>query len=307
MSHLPLQLQRRTLLQQAAAFGGALSVSAALPSLALAQSSPASASRSAKSGLPKIVSVGGAITEIVYALGAQAQLVGTDTTSLFPEAALATPKVGYMRQLSAEGLLSLKPDVLIATTEAGPPAVLDQIRSAGVQIALVDADHSWAEVQRKITVVGNAAAQPAKAKALLADLDAQWAEVQKTVAAARGPKRRVLFILAHGASPQVAGGKTAADAVIRFMGGINVMDSFNGYRPMTAEAMAVAAPDVILTTVQGITASGGADKFWARPELELTPAYRNRTLIQVDALELLGFGPRMPATMASLHKRLVAA
>lgn len=292
MSHFPSS--RRAVLQQSLALVGL----AALPGVALAQ---------AAKGAPKVITVGGAFTEIVYALGAQAQLVGTDTTSMFPEAALALPKVGYMRQLAAEGLLSLKPDVLIAGTEAGPPAVLDQVRSAGVKVELVESDHSWAEVQRKITVVGNAVAQPARAKALLAELESQWAETQKTVAAARGPKRRVLFILAHGASPQVAGGKTAADAMIRFMGGVNVMDSFNGYRPMTAEAMAVAAPDVILTTTQGITASGGVEKFWARPELELTPAYRKRALIQVDALELLGFGPRLPATVAALHKRLLAA
>ena len=97
---------------------------------------------------PRLVTVSGAITEIVYLLGAEAQLVGTDTTSLFPVAAQKTAKVGYMRQLSAEGLLSLKPDAIIATTEAGPPVVLDQIRSAGVKVELIPVDHTWAEVQR---------------------------------------------------------------------------------------------------------------------------------------------------------------
>lgn len=299
-------MQRRTVLRRAVALGGTLSASAVLPRLALAQSNPAGALHNGKNALPRIVSVNGAITEVIYALGAQAQLVGTDTTSLYPAAALATPKVGYMRQLSAEGLLSLKPDVLLATSDAGPPAVLDQVRSAGVKVELLESDHTWGEVQRLVTVVGNAAAQPARAKALLAELNTQWAATEKLVAAARGPKRRVLFILAHGGTPQVAGSKTGADALIRFSGGINAIEGFSGFRPMTAEAMAVAAPDLILTTTQGITASGGVDKFWARPELELTPAYRNRVLVHMDALELLGFGPRLPATVAALHKRLVA-
>ena len=74
------------------------------------------------------MTISGAITEVVYALGAEGQLVGTDTTSLFPAAAQKTPKVGYLRQLSAEGILSLKPDAVIATSEAGPPVVLDQLR-----------------------------------------------------------------------------------------------------------------------------------------------------------------------------------
>ena len=261
--------------------------------------------------LPRLVTVSGAITEVVYLLGAQEQLVGTDTTSLYPLAAQKTPKVGYMRQLSAEGLLSLKPDAVIATTEAGPPVVMDQIRSAGVKVELVEADHSWAEVQRKVAAVGRAAAREAQAAELQAKLDVEWAVVLQGVAKTQGKKPRVLFILSHGASPQVAGEKTAADAVIRFFGGFNVMSGFNGYRPMTAEAMAAAAPDVILTSTQGIEAIGGIDKLWARPELALTPAYKRRSspgaLIHMDALQLLGFGPRLPQTVRELHNRVVLA
>ena len=97
----------------------------------------------------RLVTVGGGITEVVYALGAQDLLVGTDSTSLYPPAAQATPKVGYMRQLSAEGLLALRPDALIAGTDAGPPVVLEQLRGAGVTVELIAADHSWGEVGRK--------------------------------------------------------------------------------------------------------------------------------------------------------------
>jgi iron complex transport system substrate-binding protein len=256
---------------------------------------------------PRLVTLGGGITEIVYALGAEAQLVGTDTTSLFPAAALKTPKVGYMRQLSAEGLLSLRPDAVISTTEAGPPVVLSQLRSAGVQLELVAADHSWAEVQRKIQAVGRAAAREAQAAALQARLDAEWAAVQQRVAASSARKPRVLFILSHSGSPQVAGERTAADAVIRYAGGVNCLGGFQGYRPMTAEAMAVAAPDILLTSTQGIEALGGEARFWQRPELALTPAFRRRALVAQDALLLIGFGPRMPQGIAELQQRFQAA
>lgn len=256
---------------------------------------------------PRLVTVSGAITEVVYLLGAEAQLAGTDTTSLYPAAALKTPKVGYMRQLSAEGLLSLKPDAVIATTEAGPAVVLDQVRSAGVKVELVVADHTWAEVQRKVQAVGRAAAREAQARTLQATLDAEWAEVQKRIAASTGPKPRVLFILSHSASPQVAGQNTAADAVIRFSGGVNCMTGFEGYRPMTAEAMAAAAPEVILTSDQSIEAHGGIEKFWTRPELALTPAFKRRTLVTMDALQLIGFGPRLPATVREVHERMAKA
>lgn len=259
--------------------------------------------------LPRLVTVSGAITEVVYLLGADGQIVGTDTTSLYPAAALNTAKVGYMRQLSAEGLLSLKPDAVIATNESGPAVVLDQIRSAGVKVEIIEADHSWAEVQRKVQAVGRAAAREAQARELQAKLDAQWAQVQQRVAAdaTKGRKPRVLFVLSHGASPQVSGEKTAAHAVIGFAGGVNALGGFQGYRPMTAEAVASAAPDVVLTSTQSIEAYGGVDKFWQRPELALTPAFKKRALITQDALLLLGFGPRMPASIAELHEKFLAA
>ncbi|MFS2034388.1 hemin ABC transporter substrate-binding protein [Polaromonas sp. CT11-55] len=258
--------------------------------------------------MPRIVSVSGATTEIVYALGAEKQLVGTDTTSLYPAAALQTPKVGYMRQLSAEGLLSLKPDAVIGTTEAGPQVVMDQIRNAGVKVELVEADHSWAEVQRKVAAVGRATARVAQAAALQAKLDAQWAEVLAAVARKGGRKPRAIFILSHSGSPQVAGEKTAAHAMLNYAGLDNALISiggsanFAGYRAMTPEAVVTAAPDVIVTTTQGVEAVGGLEKFWQRPGLELTPAYKRRALVALDALYLIGFGPRLPQAVAELHQ-----
>lgn len=252
---------------------------------------------------PRLITLGGALTEIVYLLGAQDQLVGTDTTSLYPLAAQQTPKVGYLRQLSAEGLLSLRPDAVIASGEAGPPLVLEQVRAAGVRITLIDADHSWAEVQRKVSAVGVATGQASQALALQQQLDTQWQKVMQTVAAAKGLPPRVLFILAHSPSPSVSGQGTAADAVIRLAGGVNAMQGFANYRPLTAEAMAQAAPDVILTSTQGVQAQGGEEKFWSRPELALTPAFKRRALVHLDALQLTGFGPRLPATVQLLHER----
>jgi iron complex transport system substrate-binding protein len=297
----PLLLRRREALR----FSTLLVVSAVSSAGALS----ALAARAQVPGrLPRIVSVNGAMTEIVYALGAEEQLVGTDTTSLFPAAARQTPKVGYMRQLSAEGLLSLKPDAVIGTNEAGPGVVMDQIRSAGVRVELVEAEHSWSEVRRKVAAVGRATSRVAQAAALQAKLDAQWAEVIATVARQTGRKPRAVFILSHSGSPQVAGDKTAAHAMLRYAGLDNALvapggsANFSGYRPMTPEALVTAAPDVIVTTTQGIEAIGGLEKFWQRPGLELTPAYKRRALVALDALYLIGFGPRLPQAVAELHQ-----
>ena len=291
------------------------SLPAGIAACGLSATAAWSQTRSMTTQVPRIVSVSGAMTEIAYALGAGAQLVATDTTSVYPPAALQTPKVGYMRQLSAEGVLSLKPDTVIGTTEAGPSVVMDQLRGAGVKVELVESDHSWAEVQRKVAAVGRAAGRSAQAQALQARLDAEWAEVQAGVQAdlARqgGRKPRAIFILSHTASPQVAGSQTAAHAMLGYAGLVNAFaqsgpagqdSTFTGYRPMTAEALVAAAPELIVTTTQGVEASGGLDKFWSRPGLELTPAYRRRALVALDALYLIGFGPRTPQAVAELHR-----
>ena len=284
----------------------ALGAGASGPQSALAQTA---SRQTASPGAERLISLGGGVTEVVYALGAQDMLVGTDTTSLYPAAAQATAKVGYLRSLSAEGLLALRPTALVASSEAGPPVVLDQLRSAGVRLALVQADHTWAEVQRKLVAVGEATSRQEAAARLWQRLDAEWQAVQARVQASTGTGPKVLFILSHSGSPMVSGEGTAADAVIRFMGARNALGGFKGYRPMTAEAMAAAAPDTLLMTTQGLDAMGGPDKFWSRPELALTPAWRQRqrphALVHRDALELLGFTPRMPAMVAALHRQVV--
>lgn len=251
----------------------------------------------------RLISLSGALTEMVYLLGADSLLVGTDTTSLFPEAAQKTAKVGYVRQLSAEGLLSLKPDAVIGTNEAGPAVVLEQVRQAGVRVSLIAARHDWAEVQAKLALVGRETGRAEQARALQEKLDAEWSAVQQQVAKA-GRRPRALFILSHSGTPMVSGRGTAADALIAMAGGINVVSEFQGYRPLTAEAMAAAAPDILVNTTQGLEALGGEAAFWRRPELALTPAFARKALVALEANQLLGFGPRLPEAVRELHARM---
>lgn len=251
----------------------------------------------------RLISLSGALTEMVYLLGADSLLVGTDTTSLFPEAAQKTAKVGYVRQLSAEGLLSLKPDAVIGTNEAGPAVVLEQVRQAGVRVSLIAARHDWAEVQAKLALVGRETGRAGQARALQEKLDAEWSAVQQQVAKA-GRRPRALFILSHSGTPMVSGRGTAADALIAMAGGINGVSEFQGYRPLTAEAMAAAAPDILVNTTQGLEALGGEAAFWRRPELALTPAFARKALVALEANQLLGFGPRLPEAVRELHARM---
>ena len=255
----------------------------------------------------RVVSAGGAFTEIVFRLDAQALLVGTDTTSIFPAAAAALPKVGYLRQLSAEGVLSLKPTLLITASEAGPPTVLQQLRAAGVQIVQGDGRHSIEALRGNVRLLGDALQRAERGRALDAELQRDWAATQAAITR-RNPAPRVLFVLSHAANQvQVAGTDTAADAMIRYAGGVNVMSAASGYKPLAAEAVVAAAPEVIVTTQQGLQALGGVDALLARPGLALTPAGKARRVYGPDALALLGFGPRLPQAARELAVALGTA
>ena len=256
----------------------------------------------------RLVTVGGAVTEIVHALGAADRIVATDTTSTWPATAQALPKVGYQRALAAEGVLALRPSHLIATADAGPPVVLSQLRGAGVQVMQLPAEHSAAEVGRSIRTVAAALSMQAAGEAMAARFEQDWAAARRDIAAMPG-RPRVLFILDHGGgTPMVAGDDTAADAMLAYAGAANVMAGrFRGYRPLTLEAALAAAPDVIVTTHEALAAAGGRAAFLARPGLSALPAARNGRLVSMDALRMLGFGPRLPEAVRELARAVRAS
>ncbi|MEX0582565.1 MAG: ABC transporter substrate-binding protein, partial [Sneathiella sp.] len=130
----------------------------------------------------RVVSVGGALTEAVYALGAGELIVGSDTTSYYPEAAAASPKVGYQRALSAEGILSLNPDLVLMTDEAGPPPVLAQLKSAGVNMLTLNAGRSLEDVKKNIEVISGALDRKEEGAALIADMTAAEAKLKNAIA-----------------------------------------------------------------------------------------------------------------------------
>lgn len=252
----------------------------------------------------RVVVAGGALTEIVYALGLSDRLAGVDTTSLFPAETSALPRIGYLRSLGTEGILSLRPDLLLATPEAGPPAVLDQVRAAKVRVEAVAAPNTPEGVAEKIEAVAGALAVPERGRTFAGRYRADWEAARAEVAGYRD-RPRVLFVLAHtGGSPLVAGRNTAADAMIALAGGVSAGAGFEGYKPMTAEAVMAANPEVLLITTQGVDTLGGLAALWDTPALRLTPAGRARRAVAMDSLYLLGFGPRLPQAVRELARRL---
>lgn len=257
----------------------------------------------------RVLSVGGALTEVVFALGEGGRLVGRDTTSTYPPQALALPDVGYMRALSPEGVLSVGPDLILLSAGAGPPETLETLRGAGVRMVSIPEGHSPEAVGAKVRAVAAALAVPEAGARLATQLDAQMTAALTQVARAPGPKPRVLFLLSNSGGRLTGAGKgTSAQAMIALAGGENVLTGFDGYKALTDEAIAAAAPEVLVVMERG---DGGASEgvqgdadYLAHPALAATPAGQSGRVVRMEGTFLLGFGPRTPQAVAALHAAL---
>jgi iron complex transport system substrate-binding protein len=251
----------------------------------------------------RIVSLNGDVTETIFALGLGNRLVGVDTSALYPPARIARiRKIGYQRTLSAEGILSLRPTVVIGTAEAGPPAVVSQLRSAGLTVVILRQNDSLTAGPWKLREVGKALGVPKRGEKLAR-------QVQRQITTARTEARsaslhpRVAFLYLRGPRTQlIAGTKTRADTMIVAAGGVNAgADAgIEDYKPITAEALVASRPDLLLVLNDGLESVGGVSGLMRIPGVAQTPAGRNRRVLHYDDLLLLGLGPRTGTALRSL-------
>ncbi|WP_246727694.1 hemin ABC transporter substrate-binding protein [Chelativorans sp. Marseille-P2723] len=248
----------------------------------------------------RLVTIGGSITEIVYALGKQDSLVARDSTSIYPDDALELPDVGYMRQLSPEGVLSMNPTGIIALEGSGPPEALEVLRKARVPLRLVPETYDRNGIVKKIEAVGAALGIPEEAAALARTVDADI-KAAESATADISERVRVLFILSlQGGRVLASGSGTAADGIIRMAGAVNAVEGFQGYKQLTEEALIEAQPDVILMMNRSENLNIAKDELLSHPAIAATPAGQERRFVTMDGAYLLGFGPRTPSAIRDL-------
>lgn len=252
----------------------------------------------------RIVSIGGAVTEILYALGADDRIVAVDTTSVYPPKAMTDkPNVGYMRQLSAEGVLGLNPQLVLAIAGSGPKETIDVIDAAKIPLIMVPESYSGAGMVEKIRMVAKVTGLEARGECLAKSVEADLAGLRDLRAKVKTPPR-IMFVMSFvDGRAMVAGQKTAADEIIKLAGGVNVATGFDGYKVMSDEAIAAARPDHILSMERSREAVQAATIF-ASPAFALTPAAKSRSFVAMDGLYLLGFGPRTAAAARDVAMKI---
>ncbi len=251
----------------------------------------------------RVLSIGGAVTETVYALGEGHRLVARDTTSTFPAEANDLPDVGYARALAPEGVLSVNPELILAEEGAGPAETIDILRAAAIPFVIAPDGYTGAGVAEKIRVVGDALGVPDRAEALAATVTEDIAAAQAL--APETGRKRVLFVLStQGGRILASGTDTAADGMIALAGGTNAITGFTGYKQLSDEAVAAAAPDVILMMDRGGDHGAPDEVLLRMPAILPTPAARDGAVIRMNGLYLLGFGPRTGQAVRDLNAAL---
>jgi heme transport system substrate-binding protein len=255
----------------------------------------------------RIVSIGGAITEILYALGFEERIAGVDTTSLYPVQAMREKaNVGYMRQLSAEGVLGLNPSLVLAMQGSGPKETIAILEAAKVPLVMVPETFTEQGLIDKIKLVGHAMGADPRAECLTRVVAGDLAQLRELRAKVTKPVRVMFVMSLLNGRAMVAGKTTAANEIIQLAGAVNAIDAYDGYKPVNDEAIIAAKPDVVLTIGRGKD-SLEADAVFAHPAFALTPAAGNKAFVSMEGLYLLGFGPRTAAAARDLSVKLYPA
>lgn len=255
----------------------------------------------------RVVTLGSPVTEIVYALGRGDRVVGADASSAYPPQALdGVPRTGYVRDLSAEGVISLDPTLIIGSTDVGPPEVINQVEDAGIPVFIVPEEDSFEGAKTRVELIGRLLEADAEAQGIIAEIDRDAEQARELAGDLSDEERvRVMFVYARGVgSLNVSGTDTSADAIIRLAGGQNAVTDYQGYRPLTAESAVAINPDVLLFLDGGLASLGGADSLADIPGLAETSALQNGRVLSFDAVYLLGFGPRVGRAALELAQAL---
>ncbi len=252
----------------------------------------------------KIVSTNGTLSEILVALGFEDNIVGVDVASTYPPSLQQKPKIGHNRDISAEGVLALNADLALGIAQMVKPEVAEQIRATGTKLLLFGHDYDVEGAKQLIRTVADSLGQSAKGDSILSALDVDLS-LADSIVAQSGSKPKVLFIYARGTGTMmVAGQRTQLNKMIELAGGINAVQGFLDFKPLTSEALVAANPDVILLFDSGLSSLGGIDGLLQVQGISQTNAGKNRKVVEMDGQFLTGFGPRLGKAILELAEKI---
>lgn len=253
----------------------------------------------------RLVVIGGTLTEIVFSLGAGESVVGVDATSVYPTATKDIKNLGYRQGISLEGVLSLKPNLVLASSKLTPKELIKQLKDLGVKTVVVKEDDSFESAKEKIKEIAEVLSKNKEGIQLLEKLQNDLNSIEENEKLAN---LKVLFVYARGGNRVFLSGKeTSAHEMIKLSGAKNAFSSVVGFRPITTEALVKGNPDVIVMLKSGEASLKTAENsIWSLPGVAMTTAGKNKNLILVDDLSFMGFGPRSANELLKFKKSLLS-
>ena len=196
----------------------------------------------------RIITVGGSVTEIVYSLGLGNQVVAVDQSSTIPDAISDLPQVGYIRHISAEGILSLMPSLILTTSDIGPDNAIKQLKESGLKIKIFDSPKNYQDVIKLVTEIAKTLNVIDKAYEITSTLRRDYDIIEKISLSLTLPPRIAFFMDAtNSGSFNTAGDNTRANYLIELIGGKNIYKHiFKRYNKISSESILDGNPDVIL-------------------------------------------------------------
>lgn len=251
---------------------------------------------------PRIVTVGGGVTETVFALGRGRDVVATDAASLYPRVAAGTPKLAYAKGLDAESLLARRPDIVLVADEAGPRAALDEIAASGVRYLRLPEARAMADLPSGVRSIAQAIGEPARGEVLA---DAMAADLAAVAEGLRGvaTRRRALVLLGRPDARMLltAGRGSPAGLALGLAGADNAAERISGWSwisPADAEGL---DPEVVVALA---SEPMSPERVLAAPAVRDTPAGREGRVAVVDAQAFTGFGPRAAHAIHAAASRI---
>lgn len=253
-------------------------------------------SKENKTTQERIITLNGAITEMVCALGHQDKIVATDVTSTFPST-LKVKDLGHVRTLSIESIMALKPTLILATEKDMNPDLAAKLKASGTKVHIFKQEFSIQGTKNLIQEVATVLGEK--------NFTALQSAIDKKVKTAKAipSKPKVLFVYARGAGTlMVAGKNTPVDKMIALAGGQNAVNGFDDFKPLTPEALLANNPDYILFFDSGLQSLGGVEGALKIEGLAKTKAGKNKNIIAMDGALLSGFGPRVGEGVVELNQ-----
>jgi iron complex transport system substrate-binding protein len=248
----------------------------------------------------KIVSLNGTLTEILCSFGWEQNIVGVDATSTYPESVGAKPQVGHNRNLSAEAIIALQPNIVVGVAEFIKPELIEQLTRTGSRVVIFHPQHSLEGAQNLIRAVADSFQYTGEVQRLVTQI-----ETDKAIAQPLSQPPKVLFIYARGAGTLLASGtNTPVHNMIGLTGAQNAVTDYEDFKPLTSEGLVAANPDVILMFDSGLESLGGMSGLLAIPGVSQTTAGKTKRVVEMDGQFLTGFGPRTGKAIATLSQKL---